>query len=256
MVRSQSTTGRESTMTAVFVHGVPETTEVWRRLRGHLDRDSVAVPLPGFGTPWPDSFGATKEEYADWLTAWLRDVPGPVDLVGHDWGAFLVYRIATASGIPLRSWTADVMCGLHQEYEWHEVARYWQTPGVGEEVVRQMIADKGATASTLRERGVPEQDVGEMTSHIDELMGRSILGLYRSAVPNLSDWASDVPTAAPGLVLLPENDASDNRAQAGEIAGRVSAEFRVLPGCGHFWMLDDPEGTAKVLTTFWDSVGS
>jgi pimeloyl-ACP methyl ester carboxylesterase len=93
-----------------------------------------------------------------------------------------------------------------------------------------------------------------MASHVDELMGRSILGLYRSAVPNLADWGSDVATSAPGLVLLPENDPFDDRAKAEEVAGKVAARFEVLPGVGHFWMLEDPAGTAKALTRFWDSV--
>lgn len=38
-------------MTAVFVHGVPETAGVWDPLKGHLVGDTVTLSLPGFGTP-------------------------------------------------------------------------------------------------------------------------------------------------------------------------------------------------------------
>src|SRR5688500_11380650 len=73
-------------MTVVFVHGVPETSALWNGVRAHLDGDALAVGLPGFGTPRPAGFGATKDEYAQWLAGELRRLGGPVDLVGHDWG--------------------------------------------------------------------------------------------------------------------------------------------------------------------------
>ena len=63
-------------MTAVFVHGVPETPAVWRGLRAALDRpDTVALSLPGFDSARPAGFGATMEEYADWLAAQLVSIP-------------------------------------------------------------------------------------------------------------------------------------------------------------------------------------
>ena len=57
-------------MTAVFVHGVPETPAVWRGLLAALDRpDTVALSLPGFEGARPAGFGATMQEYAGWLAA-------------------------------------------------------------------------------------------------------------------------------------------------------------------------------------------
>src|SRR5207249_3277115 len=59
-----------SGMPAVFVHGNPETAAVWDGVRAKLSRqDTIAVALPGFGCPRPEGFGATKEEYVDWLIA-------------------------------------------------------------------------------------------------------------------------------------------------------------------------------------------
>ena len=59
-------------MTIVLVHGVPETSAVWEPLKAELGRSDVeAVRLPGFGTPRPYGFGATKEEYVAWLVAEL-----------------------------------------------------------------------------------------------------------------------------------------------------------------------------------------
>jgi pimeloyl-ACP methyl ester carboxylesterase len=83
-------------MTAVFVHGVPETPAVWRGLLAALDRpDTVALSLPGFDSARPAGFGATMTEYADWLAAQLERLDGPVDLVGHDWGGGFVVRVVS-----------------------------------------------------------------------------------------------------------------------------------------------------------------
>jgi hypothetical protein len=46
----------------------------------------------------PDDFAATASDYHDWLVSELvtrQDVDdGPVDIVGDDWGAGHVYRLA------------------------------------------------------------------------------------------------------------------------------------------------------------------
>jgi len=49
----------------VLVHGVPETAALWDRLRSHLDGESVAVALPGFGCARPDGFPATLSAFQD-----------------------------------------------------------------------------------------------------------------------------------------------------------------------------------------------
>ena len=81
----------------VLVHGLPETAAIWRPLQERLGRESVALALPGFGTPLPPGFSPTKDAYAAWLADELSRLPGPVDLVGHDIGALISMRVATAS---------------------------------------------------------------------------------------------------------------------------------------------------------------
>ena len=55
-------------MTAVLVHGVPETAHVWDPLTEHLAGDVVTLSLPGFGAPLPDGFEPTMASYAAWRT--------------------------------------------------------------------------------------------------------------------------------------------------------------------------------------------
>lgn len=246
-------------MTAVFVHGVPETSDIWQELRDHLDSDSVALRLPGFGAPVPSAFRGRKEDYAEWLADALRQLPGPVDLVGHDWGALLTYRIATAYDVPLRSWTADCASILHPGYVWHDVARIWQTPGEGEafnETARNAPTDDPASmAELIRALGVPRTHALAMHQRFDETMGQSVLGLYRSALPNpYADWGTELTrTAAPGLVLAPAEDPFDDAEVARDIARQLGADVRALDAVGHFWMLQNPKGAAAVLSEFWRS---
>jgi len=101
-----------------LVHGFPETREVWRPLTEVLDRDTVAVGLPGCGTPRPEGFTASKDAYAEWLGEVLASFDDPADVVGHDIGALLALRVASAFDVPLRSWTVDVANIVHPSFAW------------------------------------------------------------------------------------------------------------------------------------------
>src|SRR4051794_18429552 len=196
-------------MTTVFVHGVPETAQIWDGVRERIGRDSIAVSLPGFGTPRPDGFGATKDDYVHWLMEELTKLDGPIDLVGHDWGAGLTLRIATAHGNRLRSWVSDVANIFHPDYVWHEFAQIWQAPGQGEEFMDSQLALDAETGGTVYEGfGIPHDEAVRLFQAVDYTMTRCILDLYRSATPNVyGDWGDAVgPTQAPGMLLVPIDD--------------------------------------------------
>ena len=78
-------------MTIAFVHGNPETDAIWDELVDELAgkgaADLVLLEPPGFGAPIPDGWGATREEYRDWLFEQLVQLNArePVDIVGNDW---------------------------------------------------------------------------------------------------------------------------------------------------------------------------
>src|SRR5512141_1277055 len=95
-------------MTALFVHGVPETPSVWAPLIAELGRVDVAtLQLPGFGCPIPDGFEPTMYRYAEWLASELQGFE-QVDLVVHDWGAILALRVLADQPANVRSWATDM----------------------------------------------------------------------------------------------------------------------------------------------------
>ncbi|MEO7398710.1 MAG: alpha/beta hydrolase [Ilumatobacteraceae bacterium] len=240
----------------VFVHGVPETSVIWNKLRGMIDRESVALSLPGFGCPRPEGFGATMDDYVTWLIGELDAMDGPIDLVGHDWGAGLTYRVATAFGERLHSWVADIGNIAHPDYEWHDIGKLWQTPGAGEEFVDSQNALSPAERAPLFEAmGVPPDDALEMGEGSDATMGTCILALYRSATPNPHQhWGPWKPTSAPGMVLSPSDDPFGDEALAAGVAESLGARFERIDGAGHFWPYQAPGKVAPILESFWSSL--
>lgn len=243
-------------MPAVLVHGVPDGAWMWDPLRAHLARrDVVALELPGFGTPVPDGFGATKEDYADWLTEQLRAFDEPVDLVGHDWGGLLVQRVASTNPALVRT----LACGsgpADRSYQWHAMAQLWQTPGVGEEVIAGMLglptADFVAGAVSA---GTPADLAARQAAHLDELMGRCILALYRSAVAVGDAWEDGVADMErrPSLVLWGRNDPYVPTEFAERLARRIDDELIIFDGCEHWWPWARAREAAGALEQLWAS---
>lgn len=248
-------------MTMVFVHGVPETPALWDDLRRRLPGESVALRLPGFGSPRPPDMTG-KDAYATWLAGELRGIGGDIDLVGHDWGGHLTMRVVSAfPDLRVRSWVSDVAYGWHPDYRWHPFAAMWQESPAGEQFLAAIRAGNPGTFGTLLgPRGMTPEAGADIDAAHDETMDAAILALYRSAWPNFAtDW-KPAPIATPGLILDPTGDAMDGvdptevRLQNEEVAHTTGARLQTLDGLGHYWMLQDPTRAAETLRTFWASV--
>ncbi len=242
-------------MPAVFVHGVPDTHRVWRQLISRLDRsDVLTLSLPGFDSPLPAGFKATKEEYANWLLEQLSALPKPLDLVGHDWGAILVLRAVSVQPDMARSWAVGG-APIDAKYVWHQAAQMWQTPEVGEQVMQAMTAEALHTA--LASGGVPNEEAAETAKYIDGTMKDCILKLYRSAVNVGLEWEQDLAQiSAPGLVLWGDDDPYVPPNFGLHLAERTRATFISFIGCGHWWQLQRPDEVAAELQRLWQSLAS
>ena len=242
----------------VFVHGVPETASFYDAVRAEIDAPSTAVALPGFGCERPEGFGATKDDYVDWLAGELAAFDEPVDLVGHDWGAGFTYRIATTRPELIRSWAADVATIVHPDQVWHDFAQVWQTPGDGEAFIEAQLATPVEDQLPLfQDMGMPPDVARATITGMDATMGACILDLYRSAVPNnYADWGGAMkPVDRPGLVVHATEDAFSNDARSREVADMLGAQFATLEGLHHFWPVEDPTRAAALLQDFWSRIG-
>lgn len=243
-------------MTAVFVHGVPETPVVWQPLVDHLERSDVALlQLPGFGCPLPAGFEATMHDYASWLAAALEGFD-EVDLVTHDWGGLLALRVLADKPANVRSWATD-MGDLGADFRWHDTARTWQTPGEGEALIDGMLAASVSDrAALLGAIGVPDPHNTTMAEGFDATMGASILALYRSATDVGNDWGPGIDNiASGGLVIMSMKDPFRAADRSQRLADRTGADIVELPDAGHFWMLEQPQRAAQILTEHWRRLG-
>ena len=244
-------------MPAVLVHGNPESPVIWDDLRSHLSRtDVIALQLPGFGCASPDGWGASKEEYVEWLIGELETIDEPIDLVGHDWGGGFVLRVACTRPDLIRTWVSDVVGLLHPDYVWHDFAQIWQTKGAGEEFFENsMLQPLSDRVAMLEMIGMTPTVARALAESADEEQARCVLALYRSAAqPAMVAWGESAATAAarPGLAIIPSDDPfTGGIEKASEMAARLGAESVVLDGVGHWWMLSDPERGAQILEAFW-----
>ena len=238
-------------MPAVFIHGVPDTFRVWDPLRKHLARqDVVTLALPGFSVPLPANFAATKEEYANWMIGRLEDIGEPVDLVGHDWGCILVMRVASLRPDLIRSWAAG-SGPVSAEYEWHPLARIWQTPGTGETWFKEL--DPSAVADFMAKAGLPIEHAKQAVSHIDQTMGDCILRLYRSALEVGKQWQPDlIKVQAPGFVFWGVEDAACPVTFAEELASDTNAGLLKVKA-GHWSIVERSAEIARALEQHWAS---
>lgn len=208
--------------------------------------------LPGFGCALPDGFAPTKDNYAAWLVGELKRIDGPIDLVGHDWGGLLAYRAVSLEPSLVRSWCAGG-APLDPDYVWHDMAQAWQTPGVGEEVMKQLTPE--AMAPGLVAQGQPKDVAEEAARAMDDTMKRAILGLYRSAVNVGKEWYPGLERiAAPGLVIFGERDPYVQPAFGEKLARTVGAKFVLIRDCGHWYEAERPTDVAAALEEFWASL--
>jgi pimeloyl-ACP methyl ester carboxylesterase len=245
-----------------LVHGVPETAAVWDGLRAELHRDDViALQLPGFGCPRPEGFAATKEAYVAWLIGELEQLErdGPIDLVGHDWGGGFVLRAVSTRSDLVRSWLTDIAGMGDVDFEWHAVAKIWQTPGAGEDFFTATFTQTPEERGPLYADGfnIPLDAAIAMNRAMDETMGGCILDLYRSAVDVGIEWAPafrDIPK--PGCVLVAGDDPFLSPELARRATARAGATLTELDGVSHFWMLQDPARSAAAIEAIWSTLES
>ncbi|WP_439381296.1 alpha/beta fold hydrolase [Amycolatopsis lexingtonensis] len=247
-------------MPAVFVHGNPETAAVWDLLLAELAPsrpDLVCLSPPGFGAPLPAGFGATRVEYRDWLIGELEAFGEPVDLVGHDLGGGHVVNVVLSRPDLVRSWVSDTLGMFDPGYEWHELARRWRTPEVGEaDVAERFGGTAEARTALLVERGMGEAVAARVAAGQDETMGRAVLSVYRSAGEPGLGLPLELAAARPGLAILATADhVVGTEVQRRRSAARAGARVAVLDGLGHWWMTHDPVRAAGVLTEFWATLG-
>jgi len=245
----------------LFVHGVPDTSAIWTPLitaLGRLGDDVVAPTLPGFGAPPPPGFKATKDNYTNWMIGEMETLhaeKGPIDLVGHDWGALFVLRAACLRPDLVRSWTISNAV-IDESYPGHRIARLWNIPLLGE----LMMA---VSPATQIEKGFVDAGVPADIARIEAEAWRSkhtrsaILALYRSAngLRFSGPWVDDLKKLPPnGLMVWGDADPYMPFEHGERFAKRWNLKLSRQEGAQHWAIAERPDDVAGALQEFWASV--
>ncbi|HEY0594585.1 alpha/beta hydrolase [Sphingopyxis sp.] len=249
------------TTAKLFIHGVPDSPLIWQPLLAELDLGDtpVAVPaLPGFTASLPRGFPATKEAYADWAVGQaeaLHAAHGPIDIVGHDWGALIAQRVAMLRPDLIRSWAISNAV-IDPDYRGHRLARIWNTPVLGE--LFMALSKPAKLAEGLAAQGMPADIANEEAAQWAlKDKRRAILKLYRSA-KGLSfehDWARDIPRLpANGTLIWGAGDPYVELSVAERFAANTRTPLTVIEGAGHWAIAERPAEVAAALQRFWASL--
>jgi pimeloyl-ACP methyl ester carboxylesterase len=235
----------------VYLHGVPNSGEMWRPF---LERTGGMAPdLPGFGT-------SEKPAHADYgfraLGRYVSELIADTDrvsLVMHDWGAVgllaaierpeAIERLVIIDGVPFLP-----------GYRWHRFARIWRTPVAGELFMglstkwgfRQIALRQGGDVS----RELVDRQIDEIWKHFDHGTQRAILRLYRSA-PETELEAAGLGLdriTAPALVVWGGEDPYLPTRFAHDYAEALGgpAEVEIVEGEGHWPWLQRTEVIERV----------
>jgi pimeloyl-ACP methyl ester carboxylesterase len=243
-------------MAKLFIHGVPDSPAIWRPLLRCLDSSDAETPsLPGFDAAPPAGFGATKDEYAAWLEAEAERAHaagGPVDIVGHDWGALLTLRVVSLRPELFRTWAVSNAV-IDPDYRGHLMARCWNTPVVGELLMAGTRA--WSLERALRGGGIPA-DVArdEAECWRRGTMQPCILRLYRSAdgLRFAGPWVDDLENLPPrGLLMQGCDDPYVHISVARRFSERRGVPLHEIEGAGHWAIAERPAEVARLLTRHW-----
>ena len=240
----------------VFVHGVPNHSELWLPFIERLRGPAIAFDLPGFGRssrPSPQRFDCSVDAYAVFVEQLLERLGvDEYSLVVHDWG---VLGLITAQRHPDRVRRLAIVNAvtLLPGYRWHRIARIWRTPRLGE--ISNRLWTRPLLAFAMREsRGdwspQPREFIDMIWDHLDAGTFAAILRLYRSAPESrLAELGAGLGSLeAPALVVWSLKDrylpARFGRAYADALP---NSELVELPDCGHWPWLEDPTVVDRVV---------
>ena len=200
---------------ALFLHGVPDTGEMWRSVIDNLPVNfrAIAPDLPGQGlSATPTGFDFSLDAMARFVDA-LVDALGinePLHLVGHDFGG--IYGMAWAVRSPARVRSLAISnTNFFSDYRWHTAAQLWRTPILGELSMATM--SRGLWRAQMRKIApalpAPLVDAG-YESIRNPSVRRTILRLYRATDPaNFRGWEDALLTlmaSTPSCVLWGDKD--------------------------------------------------
>jgi pimeloyl-ACP methyl ester carboxylesterase len=242
----------------VFLHGNPGSRLDWEALVSEVGEfgHAVAFDMPGFGqSDKPRDFGYRIEDFAAYIEGALDELGvRRAHLVVHDfggafgfcWGAGHPEALASVVMFNTGTWTTG---------RWHQAARLWRRPVVGELVMAVTNRRTWRKRMSAGPDPLPEAIIDRMYDDFDRGTRRAVLRLYRATplpYPPASDWLATLRSLdRPALIVWGASDPFLGQRRVEDLQQPFpSAEVTLLEGSGHFPFADDPERSAQAVVPF------
>src|SRR3954452_20266600 len=254
----------------LLLHGFPETSASWARVTPLLAEAGLRTYAPDQLGYSPGARAAEVDAYAlsnltqvtaDLMTA--LEIPR-ADVVGHDWGAQVAWRLAawhpdrvrslTAVSVPhLAAYTVAYRTDPEQKERSGYIRLFWQA-GKAEEV---LLEDDGRRLRRMLsggegDSGVPDEAIEEYVSVLSAPGAlTAALNWYRA----MSSADKVDPVSVPTTYVWSDGDVAIGRTAAEACPNYVTGDYRfvALPGVTH-WI---PEQAPEALgTAILDRIGS
>ncbi|WP_121253608.1 alpha/beta fold hydrolase [Nocardioides ferulae] len=247
----------------VLLHGFPERSTSWREVAPLLHARGLRTVAPDQRGYSPGARPPRRRDYriqhlvadvAELIGEVQRTAPGPVHLVGHDWGAVVGWMVAAQHPALLRTWTAvsvphpraygEAMLGpqaLRSTY-----IGFFQLPFLPELSARP----GGPFERSLRRFGMTEDEVERFRAEMvaDGALGPA-LNWYR-AIPFSADRSMLDPTiTVPTTFVWSDRDPAIDRKGAERTGRYVEADYTFveLDGVTHWIPTQAPDELAAAV---------
>jgi pimeloyl-ACP methyl ester carboxylesterase len=236
----------------VYLHGVPESGDMWRPFVERTGGD--APDMPGFGrTEKPASGDYSFRALGRWFSDYTKDLES-YSLVVHDWGAVGLFAAMERPEAIERLVIIDAVPFL-PGYRWHPIARMWRRRGVGELFMglstkwgMRLLAER--QSETQVPESVLNESIDGIWKYFDHGTQRAILRLYRSAdEPLLEEAGRDLGAIeAPTLVVWGAKDPYLETRFAHAYADALGgpAEVEIVEDAGHWPWYEQPRVIDRV----------
>jgi len=227
----------------LFLHGVPDTSEVWRdAIATFSDQyQCIAPDLPGFGrTQTPSNFVYSLENLASFIDQLLSSlsITDSVHMVIHDVGGIVGLAFAITHPDKVKSLTI-MDTTFFSDYEWHAMAKTWRKPILGELTMYLMGHKQFSSAMKKSAPILTDTQIQENYDALTFRNRRMILRFYRALDPVVfKQWEGKLQALAqrvPTQVIWGKKDTFLPAALSKRFG---TQNVHILENTGHWPMLE------------------